>query len=78
MNKTTILSLVTCVFLAALSDYAQSGTAILSAAVSSADGAVVPNASVDVINTSTNESKHALSGNDGRFTLDGLTPGNIA
>jgi hypothetical protein len=36
----------------------------------------VPNKPVDVINTSTNESKHALSGNDGRFTPDGLTPGN--
>ncbi|MBZ5585709.1 MAG: TonB-dependent receptor [Acidobacteriia bacterium] len=70
-----LLRLAGVCLLSAAAVWAQAVSGTLSGKVTSAAGAVIPNAAVTITNVNTNASQKVLTGPDGSFSIAGLAPG---
>jgi hypothetical protein len=75
MLKKATLLLFLSVSLLALPAYSQVDTGIISGRVTDSSGAVVPNAQVAIVNTSTNFESSTSTNTDGLFRMPSLQPG---
>ena len=80
-KKSTILwaaLLLLPVVMLGTASFAQAPTATLVGTVTDTTKAVIPGATVDVINTSTNQTRSATTGSKGEFTVTTLEPGTYS
>ncbi len=70
-----LLQLAAVCLLSVAAVWAQAVNGTLSGKVTSAAGAVIPNAAVTITNVNTNASQKVLTGPDGSFSVAGLAPG---
>ncbi len=75
-NKIKWLSIIFSLFIFSANLFAQGTTGQLSGTVTDPNGAVVPNASVRVVNQATNFEREQTTGDDGAFAFQLLPPGN--
>jgi hypothetical protein len=78
MNRSSLISYVAALLLAALPAYAQTGNAIVKGAVTDPSGSAVAQAKVRLTNTNTNVSRDAVTSGEGFYYFGDVQPGNYS
>jgi hypothetical protein len=74
-RRLALAAVALCIFSAPVLLHAQTDSARILGSVTDESGALIPGATITIINTQNNEKQVVTSGKDGNFTVNGLRPG---